>query len=112
MCKRTDRVPRHESKNDGENQQQEKGQTPQLALPLFKLLEAVRNSGSATQGRRRPPGRVRIAFLQLAHGCLDGRSKAGVCTITNIVETVLSTSNTSNRVRFLTDTSKPLNNSA
>src|SRR5437588_569211 len=59
MCKRTDRVPRHQSKNDGENQQQEKGQTPQLALSLFKLLQAVRNSGSATQARRRALGRVR-----------------------------------------------------
>ena len=45
-------------------------------------------------------------------GVLMADQTPGVYTITNIVETVLSTGNTSNRVRFLTDTSKPLNNSA
>jgi len=41
MGERTDRVPGNQSKNNGENKQQKKGDTPQLALAPLELLQAV-----------------------------------------------------------------------
>jgi len=46
---RTDAVPRNQCKDNGENEQQEKGESPQIALTPLELLETIGNRGASAR---------------------------------------------------------------